>query len=205
MIPIVNRFSFKYFKAKIESYITGIIHPDWPWWPKDAVDICNQLLRAEDIVIEYGSGRSTIWLAKRCNSLTSVEHNHNWYMSVRGQISSYNISNIDLIYAPLGETVTKNEELYLEPLTRLEAESIDIVIIDGKRRALTALNSISKLKHGGVLIIDDSHRYFPERSNGKIPNILDKEIWESVFNLIKDWRSLRTSDGLHATDFYFKP
>lgn len=205
MEPGVNRFSFRYLKAKIDSCITGTIHPEWPWWPKEAVHTCSQLLKHDDIVFEFGSGRSTAWLGKRCRSLTSVEHNQEWYISVKKQISDIGLKNINLIFATIDENVLSKDVPYLEPLTALGTNSVDIIIVDGKKRALAALSSLSRLKHGGILIIDDAHRYLPGTFDGKLPNSVDRNIWESVYQEIKVWRKMRTSNGVHATDFYFKP
>ena len=53
---------------------------DAPWWTFQASDIVEQHLRAYDAprVFEWGSGASTVWLARRGALVTSVEHDSHW-------------------------------------------------------------------------------------------------------------------------------
>ena len=50
---------------------------DVPWWTYRAIDDVEDWLAARDRparVFEYGSGASTVWLARRSGSVHSVEH-----------------------------------------------------------------------------------------------------------------------------------
>jgi hypothetical protein len=57
-------------------------NPENPWLTKQAVHFLSQTLRADDVGIEFGSGRSTIWFARRLRHLISVENNPLWYAKV---------------------------------------------------------------------------------------------------------------------------
>jgi predicted O-methyltransferase YrrM len=54
---------------------------------------------------------------------------------------------------------------YINAITSIEDNSLDFVLVDGKQRAQCALASLMKLRPGGILIVDDVHRYFPAESS----------------------------------------
>lgn len=58
-------------------------HPDAPWLTRTMVEILETWLRPGDVGLEFGSGRSTIWFARRVGHLTSVEHHPGWYAKVK--------------------------------------------------------------------------------------------------------------------------
>jgi len=84
--------------------------------------------------------------------------------------------------------------------------SIDIMVIDGKLRAYTAELALPLLKSGGILIIGDVHRYLPNKNVPKyFPKSQYEETWKMVYHENKNWRFIRTSDGIDDTTFYIKP
>lgn len=52
--------------------------PELPWLTPQANAILTEWLKPSDIGFEWGSGRSTMWLATKVNRLTSVEHDKHW-------------------------------------------------------------------------------------------------------------------------------
>ena len=61
---IVNRITEKVYRKN---------HPGDPWLTPAAVQFLKGYLKASDQGLEFGSGGSTIWFAKRIDSLTSIE------------------------------------------------------------------------------------------------------------------------------------
>ncbi|HEY0953010.1 MAG TPA: hypothetical protein VGD85_22645, partial [Nocardioides sp.] len=53
---------------------------DVPWWTFAAADAVEDFLRARPgaRVLEWGSGASTVWLARRAGSVVTVEHDPAW-------------------------------------------------------------------------------------------------------------------------------
>lgn len=49
-------------------------HPDAPGLSPEAVSLLSTLLEPTHAGLEWGSGRSTIWFARRVAELVSVEH-----------------------------------------------------------------------------------------------------------------------------------
>jgi predicted O-methyltransferase YrrM len=203
----VKRFSIKHLFNKLEIYSIQIIHPDWPWWSKEAVLICDKLVKGTDVIIEFGSGRSTMWLAKKCKHITSIEHHTDWYNIVNKQITEAKLlSKINLILAPIKPDLTIEDQPYLIPVKDIDESTVDIVLVDGKFRAQAALLSLPKIKSGGILILDDVHRYLPQRGSSELfPENQYQEIWHEIENETKNWRAIWTTDGIHATVFLIKP
>jgi hypothetical protein len=64
---------------------------DLPWWTYQAIDHVSGFLAGRGYrarVFEYGSGASTLWLARRCSSLDAVEHHAQWAARVRELVSA---------------------------------------------------------------------------------------------------------------------
>ena len=88
---LYDRFGVMWFEFK---------NPDAPWLTKTAVGILDSWLSKEDIGLEWGSGRSTLWLARRVKHLTSVETNEYWFNKIRTEIEEQNLYNISYLYKP---------------------------------------------------------------------------------------------------------
>jgi predicted O-methyltransferase YrrM len=116
------------------------------------------------MVLELGSGRSTLWFAKRVKSLISVESDKGWFNRVQKQLNALSMVNVDYIYAPL----TANEEFstspYLAPVLKASDATFDFILVDGEWRDQAAFAGISKLKHGGILIVDNVTWFLPSAS-----------------------------------------
>ena len=119
-----------------------------PWWTYSFNDFIRDRLKKDIDVFEFGSGSSSIYLADKVNSITSVEHDKSWYEHVKSKMPS----NIKLIFKDLeyggeySKSILKEDRLF------------DIAIVDGRDRVNCCINSVSKLKKSGVLIFDDAHR-----------------------------------------------
>ena len=74
------------------------IRPSKPWWPYDAINKVEELLRNDIRAIEFGAGNSTLWLANRVLHLTSIEDDHNWYLRVAEMLSASNVKNVQLLF-----------------------------------------------------------------------------------------------------------
>lgn len=101
-------------------------------------------------VFEYGAGNSTVFFRKLCKEVMSVEYDKSWVQKLDRLLDKSGRSR--LIFIPLDqgkdyENAIKNEDGLFQ-----------IILIDGRRRVDTIKNSIEKLAHNGVLILDDSHR-----------------------------------------------
>ena len=89
----LNHISFRYVHNRLRVKLEELKHPEHPWLTKDAIKLLEDLICPNDIGIEFGSGRSTLWFAERLKHLTSVEDNEVWYSKVTKQIKTSNLSD----------------------------------------------------------------------------------------------------------------
>lgn len=138
-------------------------HPDEPWIAQGAVRFCKQQLSKDQVMLEWGSGRSTIWFAERVKHLTCVEHDELWYGRVARCISAKNQSNISYLFRPLHHSpqvgIPFKEQMatpYVQVAALFEKESLDAVIIDGHYREACINAILEKLKPSGLLMVDNT-------------------------------------------------
>jgi hypothetical protein len=60
-----------------------------PWMVRAAVKHLDQLLGAEDVVLELGSGASTAWYARRVRRVVSLEPNPSWAERVKAELAHH--------------------------------------------------------------------------------------------------------------------
>ena len=192
---LYNRLRLAWFERR---------NPDVPWLTAESVVLLGKLLRTQDSVLEFGSGRSTIWFARRCGIIVSVEHDLDWFKKVSSQIKQF--SNVDFRHAKL-EAPAGHVPPYLSLLDEFPDESFDVLVNDGRLRHLVAEKATSKLKPGGLLVLDNAERYLP--NNFSIPasrlSAPPDEVWENFAEQILGWRKLWTTNGITSTLIMFKP
>lgn len=190
----------RYICNRVKLIINEKLHPDWPWLTKDSILLLNKLLTKEDFGLELGSGRSTMWFAKRVNKLISIEHDKKWFNWVLKRLKEEKLNNV--IY------YLKSESDYLDIFKEIEDNFLDFILIDGLKRDEAAKLSVSKLKNGGILIIDNINWFIPSISyspSSKRGNNFESEIWKNFWLEIKKWRKIWTTNGVTDTLITFKP
>lgn len=199
-----------YIKNRLAEMYYRRTHPDHPWLTRSANEILSSYLTQHDIGLEFGSGRSTIWFAKRVGHITSVEHNEEWYKKVSMMLSNDSLNNVTYYYLPKDKDGKDGDDSsYVKTIDKIETVSIDFVIVDGIYRDYCAQKAIRVIRPGGVLIIDNVNRYLPSKSIS--PNsrsyVLGPNgpIWKKISRSIAEWRSIWTSSGVWDTAFFFKP
>src|SRR5262245_60383266 len=75
-------------------------HPEAPWLTATSVQVLESWLRPEDRGLEWGSGRSTLWLGMRLKALMSIEHDQVWYSRTRSELAARELRNVDLRFCP---------------------------------------------------------------------------------------------------------
>ena len=151
-------------------------HPGEPWMAPGAIRYCEQHLRATDVALEWGSGRSTTWFAERVGALTSIEHDAAWYAKVHDELRARDLRNVEYKLIPLdpdkesGQIYFADDDLpaYVRAARTFEDGSVDFVSVDGAYRVSCALAAFPKLRSGGLLLVDDA-AWFPTLREGHIP------------------------------------
>lgn len=199
----------KYIKDRISTLFYEKTCPNHPWLTRSANEFIESYLSSSDIGLEFGSGRSTIWLAKRIEKLTSVEHHKEWSSKVRTMLREKNISNVD--YMHVNKEMSAAHEAnpkYIEVINEFKDNTLDFCLVDGIYRDLCALSVINKIKNGGVLVIDNVNLYLPSES--QTINSLSEDAtlgknWQKVWEQLKSWRVIWTCSGVTDTAIFIKP
>jgi len=152
-----------------------------PWMAFGAIAFLKKNCRPEMHVFEYGSGGSTLFWASRVNSVVSVEHDREWFQKLRPQLSSAENTHVRYLlaepdddpafdnksYRIPGDYIShdqhyngKNFERYAATIDRYAERSFDVIVVDGRARPSCIKHAISRLKKGGLLVVDNTERDF---------------------------------------------
>jgi predicted O-methyltransferase YrrM len=187
----------RYLVAKARLYLYNQRNPDDPWIASDAIEVLNTLLKKSDIRAEFGSGRSTIWLAKRVGHLYSFEDNKEWWDKVSARI------NEEGIFASTTYKLCIDDEGYMSSLSLIKFKELDFCFIDGGDRGRLALMAIEKIKDGCLLIVDNVNWYLPSntRSPGSVRHESEMKdpVWNEFYKKISNKRYIWTSNGVADT------
>jgi SAM-dependent methyltransferase len=202
-----KHWSLLYVFDRVKYWIYTKKNPKSPWFAPDSVDLIGKVLKKTDLVLEFGSGRSTFWFAERCKQVISVENSKFWFEKIENKINKNKISNIEIYLKSIKDEIGIDND-YVNFINNYPDSFFDVILIDGKSRAICTRNSLKKLRNGGVLIIDDVHRYIPTPNLNLIykdleENDLELE-WRIVYSEIKKWRFLIYHNKFMSTGIFFK-
>jgi hypothetical protein len=144
---------------------------DLPWWTFDAIERIDTVLRQrgrEMTVFEYGSGASTLWLARRCRMVRSVEHDPSWAERSRALCKACDNVEIRTVPATAADRTTRcrseragwtglSFDCYVEAIRDYPFD-FDLIVIDGRCRVECLAAATHKLKDGGMIVFDNSDR-----------------------------------------------
>lgn len=121
-----------------------------PWLSISAIRFLDSLDLSAARMLEFGSGASTMWFAKRVDQLVSVEHDPRWAARVTRR------ANTELLVreAPDDPYYFDSSEPYLRDAVALGP--YDIVLIDGVGRVTCAQHVQEVAADGALVILDDT-------------------------------------------------
>lgn len=144
---------------------------DLPWWTLAAVREVDRFLseRGTAQVFEWGSGASTLWLARRAARVVSIEHDAPWYDEMTTRVAA--LDNVDLRFCPPDPPESRDER-YLSEKPQWKGRSFsayvraidetdtryDLIVIDGRARAACLEAARDRLAPGGCIVFDNSGR-----------------------------------------------
>jgi predicted O-methyltransferase YrrM len=179
--------------------------PAAPWITRQACEFLAGWLKPHHVGVEWGSGRSTLWFARRVARLTSVEHDTAWYENVRAQLELQGISNVDYYLAPIDGA---QPAAYVDA-GRGAAQSLDFALVDGKLRDDCTRVAMERLRRGGLLVIDNAEQFIAHPSYS--PSALQRTkaavspAWQQLARDLSGWTCTWTSNGVCDTAIYTKP
>lgn len=114
-----------------------------PWFTYSAIQFLLMKNFQEKTVLEWGSGQSTLFWAKRAKSVFSLEADQKWFEKIKSSAPR----NVSL-------HLVKFDVSDVDPL--IAGQSFDVIVCDGMDRYACAAKSISHIAPDGVIIVDNS-------------------------------------------------
>jgi predicted O-methyltransferase YrrM len=203
-----RHWSPRYVWDRVQLFRHERAHPDDPWLTGEAVRFLDNWLRPGDAGVEWGTGRSTAWFARRVGRLLSIEHDERWYSRVSAQLTARRIATVDLRLAPVEEAERPTRDHpYLALATSVPAHSLDFVLVDGVWREHCAEVALGLVRPGGLLVLDNANWFLPHatRSPASVgaQGVPHNECWTGVWRRLKPLRCLWTSNGVTDTAIFF--
>ena len=156
------------FEGSIFSELTPM-----PWMNYEAVLEIKNYLKPEALVFEYGSGSSTrYWISMGCK-VVSVEHDQEFFGKMQDALAhkcDYRLVKpefdpmIKMKSHEFPESYKSFDfdslsfEAYVKYIDRYPDNHFDLVVVDGRARNSCIVHAISKIKRGGILVLDNSDR-----------------------------------------------
>jgi hypothetical protein len=100
-------------------------------------------------VVEFGSGYSTPWLARRCAFLLSIEDNPAWHAVVEGLLDRAGLREV------------RYERRAVERYADLDGYAdgyFDLALVDGTDRDGCVRSALRKVRKGGLIYLDNSDK-----------------------------------------------
>lgn len=149
-----------------------------PYMKKAEWEFLKSYLTTDDIMLEYGSGSSTMCISPLVKELWSIEHHLEWFNKVSSMTKD--MDNVKLFYIPQDKPrthPTKPEEFetYINWIKDKDIK-FDKVLVDGRARTWCAEAVLKKLSTDHVVFLHDynlSERPYYKRIT-EFYNIIDK-------------------------------
>jgi hypothetical protein len=178
-----------------------LLNKQLPWVTFYALDFLNTLDFKGKRVFEYGSGASTLYWLSKGASCVSIEHEKRWYDKMNSSFAAIAEVDYRLIEPELrspGETTMnpanpdnyasnspefKNYAFshYVQQIDEFPDEYFDVVMVDGRARPSCIKRSLSKVRVGGFIIVDNTDRdYYLRETIDSLKNFSRQEFFGLV-------------------------
>jgi hypothetical protein len=208
----------RYLRYRIQALLRARLRPHEPSLTPRAVTQLASMLRPEHVGVEWGSGNTTRWLAKRTKHLTTFETDPAYYEQVAASLRAERIANVDYQLIPHDfEGETNEEEMHRNAFVRaayeLPDESLDYALVDSAPRGCLCFGVAPKIRRGGLLVLDNANWYLPPPRDvrpsapGSVDAVLGTpgsriphhECWPAFARMVESWQAHWSSNGLQMT------
>jgi predicted O-methyltransferase YrrM len=160
------RYPAAWLRAK-----TGKV-PERPWIVPAAIGWLRRRIRSDWSILELGSGRSTVWFARRAGRVLSFEDDEQWREHTAERLEKAGLSKVDLRLRPV-------EDLPGE-VAALPDAAFDVIVVDFLEAPTTTRIDVlkpamKKVRPGRYLLLDDS----------------DRPGYAGAFDLLAGWKERR--------------
>jgi hypothetical protein len=156
------RFSIRtgHFRSSLKSASFASDGEIIPWYTFPAIDLLSQKEFKDRSILEFGSGNSTIWWARRASSVVALENDRKWCDKISGMISA----NVSLHYIA---------DYGLQCADQVIGTTLfDIIVIDGFDRFKAAQIAVQRLAEHGAIIVDNAEGYWGAEGTHPIMDLL---------------------------------
>lgn len=119
-----------------------------PWLPYSFVRHLRRLCERSWRVLEFGSGASTVWLARRVAHVISHEHDAAWHARTSAKLETLGRGNVEL-------RLLMQRDAYAA-VDVYGARQFDFVLVDGHWRDACAESALRAVRPGGFVYLDNS-------------------------------------------------
>jgi hypothetical protein len=204
----------QYLYPRLRQILLSRRHPDAPWLGESVIVFLEAWLKPTDVGLEWGSGRSTSWFARRVGRLTSIEHSREYFETVGRQLAAAGLaSKVD--YRHVACDVDEFDEPAAHPYADVAGQfpdgSLDFALLDGMIRETCMRAALPKIKAGGLLILDNANRYLPNPSLGGYATIHEPRseprtaAWARLGTELENWRAGLLTDRMWDTRVWVRP
>jgi len=158
-----------YSLTKVHDSV-AMIDLDVPWWTYRAIDEVERWLGARPTparVFEYGSGASTVWLARRASEVHSVEHHRGFGEMMAAELAQFDHVTLQIVEPAVSESPVVGSAKeghrgldfadYVAAINSVEGH-FDLVVVDGRAREACLEAAQRRLAPDGVVVFDNSRR-----------------------------------------------
>jgi SAM-dependent methyltransferase len=196
----------RYVARRLRTIAFHKLHPGRPWLNPAAVRIVERELGPTDVGIEWGSGRSTLWLARTTAFVNSIESDRSWHDRVAADLRRNGVGNarLELVEAVEGDPERLRD--YVDALPDLERGSLTYAFVDGIFRESCVLRAVDLLAPGGLLILDNANWWIPHDTDAPFSaSTPATPLAGEMVAALADWPLRWTSDGITDTAIWRKP
>ncbi len=148
----------------------GISELDVPWWTYGAIDAVESWLARQDgdvRAFEWGSGASTIWLARRVATVRSVEHHAEFGTMIQQQLTAWPNATLDIVEPVQSESpaISSAKEGhggldftdYVRHIDTIDG-TFGLIVVDGRAREACLTAALPRLEPDGIIVFDNTMR-----------------------------------------------
>ncbi len=147
----------------------ALIRLDVPWWTYRAINAVEGWLadRPRPVrVFEYGSGASTLWLARRANEVITTEHDADFAETLAPRLEAAGNVSLQVVPdVPSDHPVVASAKAgyagrdFADYVAAIDVyDAFDLLVVDGRARPECLARGLPHLRSDGLIVFDNSAR-----------------------------------------------
>lgn len=137
------------------SFFTPLMH-------KHEYQLIEKYINKDDILLEWGTGNSTLYFSSLVKQIISVEHDKDWIDNIQKAIDNYDIPNIQLNYIPAHspDPIPCRYEQFKSYVNFPVENKLKFtkVLVDGRARKYCAKSIYNMIDENVIVFIHDFNR-----------------------------------------------